>query len=86
MTDMPQHAPRSTVRIVRRIAVLGAASALVLAIVGPPTVLAANAKPLAQRSPAKITKVHVGHMAKTRTAGRTWPVWRPALGKRKKST
>ncbi len=69
MTDMPQHAPRSTMRSVRRIAVLGAASALVLAIVGPPTVLAATAKPLAQRSPVKITKVHVGHMAKTSDSG-----------------
>ena len=44
-------------------AAVSAAAALTVAIAGPPAVAAAS-RPIAHKSPATITKVHVGHMAK----------------------
>jgi hypothetical protein len=67
MPDQPQRihvARRVGSRRLRRILAVGAASTLVLAIVGPPVVTAAGPS-VAHRSAARITRVHQTHLAKT---------------------
>jgi len=64
MTDPTQHAPAVTSRTLRRLLALGAASALVLAVLAPPAIAASNAG-VAHASKVKITRVHQTHMART---------------------
>jgi hypothetical protein len=70
MPDPSNHVPAALPRAVRRLLAFGAASALVLAIAGPPAALAApGGKAVAHRSAAKITKVHVTHLSKATDSG-----------------
>ena len=64
MPDQSQHAPASAGRIVRRFAAVGAASALVLAVAGPPVAVAARSSGVGHASATGITRVGTGHMAK----------------------
>jgi len=64
MHDLSQPARDLRGRLIRRMAAVSAAAALTVAIAGPPAVAAAS-RPIAHKSPATITKVHVGHMAKS---------------------
>jgi len=63
MPDQPRHARAATMRMLRRLIALGAASALVLAVLGPPA-LAASKASVAHRAAAKITRIHQTHLAK----------------------
>jgi hypothetical protein len=65
MPDQSQHVPDPAARIVRRLAVVGAASALILSVAGPPVALAARSTGVGHSSAARITRVGTGHMAKT---------------------
>ncbi|HET7029971.1 MAG TPA: hypothetical protein VFI34_05635 [Candidatus Limnocylindrales bacterium] len=62
----PSHlvAPSTRRLTIRRIGALAAIAALVLAIAGPPAAIAASSKAVAHRASAKITKVHVTHLAR----------------------
>ncbi|MFL5672665.1 MAG: hypothetical protein ACJ77C_11290, partial [Chloroflexota bacterium] len=64
MPDQSRHAPDSSTRVIRRILAVGAASALILAVVGPPAIAASKTTSI-HTSKAKITKVHQTHLAKT---------------------
>ncbi len=63
MLDLSQDANRATTRTLRRVLALGAAAALVLAVIGPPA-SAASKSTVAHRAAAKITRVHRTHLAK----------------------
>jgi hypothetical protein len=69
MPDPSHRAPSASPRFIRRLLAFGAASALVLAIAGPPAALAASPTRVAHRSAAKITKVHVTHLPKAKGSG-----------------
>ena len=63
MPDLSQPASGAP-RALRRILAIGAASALVLAVVGPPAIAAPKTS-VAHATKAKITRVHQTHLAKT---------------------
>src|SRR3989442_11005942 len=66
MTNPAQRALDASLnRTLRRFGAVGAAAALLLAIVGPPTAIAAGRPTLGHQSSVKITRVHQTHMAKT---------------------
>jgi hypothetical protein len=83
MPDLSQHAPDATsAPIIRRLAVVGAASALLLAIVGPPIVVAAPRTGVGHVSSATITRVHQTHLARTHGPGIDEDEADPELGPR----
>src|SRR5512147_3169425 len=63
MPDLSQPVPGAP-RALRRALAVGAACALVLAVVGPPAI-AAQKSAVAHASKVKITRVHHTHLAKT---------------------
>lgn len=66
MPDQSQQLQASrTRRTLRRLAAIGAASALAIAVVGPPAVIAAARTGVGSASTVRIAKVHQTHMAKT---------------------
>ena len=64
MLDPSQHARAPITRTLRRLIAIGAASALVLAALGPPAT-ARSKDSVAQTSKASITRIHQTHLAKT---------------------
>jgi hypothetical protein len=63
MTDSAHASARPSASTLRRLAAIGAASLLALAVVGPPVAAAPRAG-VGHRTTAKITRVHQTHMAK----------------------